>query len=302
MLAYTRKETVLRGLLYFVHVGWIFVYPMKIFFSRLQKENQTNDKEPGQEDLSEEALEVFFEEGTRDGVIEEEDQEMIESVLEFGDILVKEIMTPRVDMEYITLDTTLPDLISFIKEKKKSRYPVIRERIDEVEGIILAKDIFNYWTKKNFNIKEILRKPYFIPETMRVIDLLKDMQKLNQKFAIVVDEFGGISGVVTMEDIIEEIVGEIKDEYDIDEQPIVKEKDFFIVNGEMDVSEIAEVLNIKIDEDEDYQTVAGLISHKLGKIPNTHDCVTIGAFTFEVLEVDKNRIRKVKIYSEKKIP
>ncbi len=119
------------------------------------------------------------------------------------------------------------------KEKKSTIRRWLVERIDHVEGIILAKDVFNYWGRNDFNIKEILRPPFFIPETMRILELLKEMQKTKQKFAIVIDEFGGVSGVISMEDVIEEIVGEIKDEYDDDLEPIVRDRDGFIVKGDI---------------------------------------------------------------------
>jgi putative hemolysin len=134
---------------------------------------------------------------------------------------------------------------------------------------------------------------------MRILELLKELQKSKQKFAIVADEFGGISGMATMEDIIEEIVGEIHDEYDEDTQPIVKEKDYFIVKGDADVYDVADTLEIKIDEDEDYQTVAGLMSFLLGKIPAVGDLVDVEEFTFEVTDVQKNRLKQVRIFKKK---
>jgi CBS domain containing-hemolysin-like protein len=273
--AYFNKESILKKLILLYQIPWLFFYPANIIFSSLIKKNPEN-RENDQDDISEKELEIFFEESTKEGVLEKEDKEMIESVIDFSDTLVKEIMTPRVDMIYVNINTNLNELVKTINRNKKSRYPVISDRIDNIEGIILSKDVFNYLHKKDFNINKILRPAFFIPETMRIFELLKELQKSKQKFAIVVDEFGGISGVVTMEDIIEEIVGEIKDEYDEDIEQIVKEKDYFIVKGDTDIDALQDKLNIKIDEDEDYQTVAGLISFKLG-----------------------NRIKKIKIYNEK---
>ena len=135
---------------------------------------------------------------------------------------------------------------------------------------------------------------------MRILELLKELQTSKQKFAIVIDEFGGVSGVVTMEDIIEEIVGDIRDEYDEDVDDIVQEEDHFIVNGDTDIVELEETLGIKINEDEDYHTVAGLISFRLGRIPNRGDKVKLAHHTLQVLEMEKNRIKKVKITGEKK--
>jgi putative hemolysin len=296
--AYLNREKVLRNLLFLFPVAWIIFYPLNFIFTIFLKESPADPRESQDEDLSDEQLEVFLEEGAKEGVIEKEDQEMIESVLEFGDTLVKEIMTPRVDMIHTHIDATLDDIIAIIKNKKKSRLPVVGERIDHVEGILLAKDVFNYWGRNDFNIKEILRPPFFVPETMRILELLKEMQKTKQKFAIVIDEFGGVSGVISMEDVIEEIVGDIKDEYDDDLESIVRDRDGFIVKGDIAIYELNEALQIEIDENEDYQTVAGLISFKLGKIPGPHDHVTVEGYVLEVLEVEKNRIKSVRIHRE----
>lgn len=298
-ISYLKKESILKKLILFYRIPWLFFYPANIIFSSLIKKNPEN-RENDQDDPSEKELEIFFEESTKEGVLEKEDKEMIESVIDFSDTLVKEIMTPRVDMIYININTHINELVKIINENKKSRYPIISDRVDNIKGIILSKDIFYYLNKKDFSINKILRPAFFIPETMRISELLKELQKSKQKFAVVVDEFGGISGVVTMEDIIEEIVGEIKDEYDEDIEQIIKEKDYFIVKGDTDIDTLQDKLNIKIDEDEDYQTVAGLISYKLGKIPDKFDKIIIKNFTFEVIDIEKNRIKKIKIYNEKR--
>jgi putative hemolysin len=298
--AYVNREKILRSLLFLFPVAWIIFYPLNFIFAFFLKESPADARENQDEDPSDEQLEVFLEEGAKEGVIEKEDQEMIESVLEFGDTLVKEIMTPRVDMIYIHSDAPLETIIAVINKEKKSRFPVVGDRLDHVEGIILAKDVFNYWGRNDFNIKEILRPPFFVPETMRILELLKEMQKTKQKFAIVIDEFGGVSGVISMEDVIEEIVGDIKDEYDDDLESIVRDRDGFIVKGDTSIYELNELLQIEIDDNEDYQTVAGLISCKLGKIPGAHDQVIVDGHVLEVLEVEKNRITSVRIHHEKK--
>jgi len=298
-ISFLKKESILKKLILFYRIPWLFFYPANIIFSSLIKKNPEN-RENDQDDPSEKELEIFFEESTKEGVLEKEDKEMIESVIDFSDTLVKEIMTPRVDMIYININTHINELVKIINENKKSRYPVISDRVDNIKGIILSKDVFYYLNKKDFSINKILRPAFFIPETMRISELLKELQKSKQKFAVVVDEFGAISGVVTMEDIIEEIVGEIKDEYDEDIEQIIKEKDYFIVKGDTDIDTLQDKLNIQIDEDEDYQTVAGLISYKLGKIPDKFDKIIIKNFTFEVIDIEKNRIKKIKIYNEKR--
>jgi CBS domain containing-hemolysin-like protein len=295
--AFFQKERILNKIIYLYRIPWSLFYPIIMFFSKLTHRHQT-DKNDDSADLTSRELEIFIEESTREGVIEKEDKEMIESVIEFGDTLVKEIMTPRVDLIYIQKNIQLPDLIKLIDEKKKSRYPVISGRIDHIEGVILSKDVFAYWQQTDFNIQDIMRQPMFVPETMRIMELLKELQHSKQKFAIVVDEFGGVSGVVTMEDIIEEIVGEIQDEYDEDEEQIVQKDDCFIVKGDTEVFELENLLQIELDEDEDFQTVSGLISYKLGKLPVIHDRITIHNYVFEVVDVEKNRIKEIKIYSK----
>ncbi|MGE5342795.1 MAG: hemolysin family protein [Candidatus Omnitrophota bacterium] len=301
-LAFSKREAILDKLIFITPIAMFIFYPINVMFSAFAKKQPEDNGDEDEDDLSEKELEVFFEEGTKEGVLETEDKEMFESILEFRDTLVKEIITPRVDMVYVDINIGLDDLVKKINEAKKSRYPVISGRIDNIEGIILAKDVFDYWNneekKKDFNIKKILRNAFFVPETMRVLELLKELQKSKQKFAIVADEFGGISGVVTMEDIIEEIVGEIHDEYDKDTEYIIEEKDHFIVKGDTDIYELNDRLNFKLEEDDDYQTVAGLMSFSLGKIPGKGDRVKIDGYIFEVIETDKNRVKKVRIIKQ----
>ena len=299
MIAFFNKDFILEKFIPLYKIPKLFFSPANFVFSIFLRRRALPSINEG-DDLSEKELEVFIEEGRKEGVIEKEDTEMIESVLEFGDTLVKEIMTPRVDMIYIDKDSKTGELLSIVKKYKKSRYPVISGRVDNVVGIILSKDIFNYWNKKDFEISKLLRDPFFIPETMRILELLKELQRSKQKFAVVVDEFGGVSGVVTMEDIIEEIVGEIQDEYDEDVEQIVKERDFFLVKGDTDIYELEDVTGIEIEEDEDFQTVSGLVSFKLGKIPRKNEKIVIYGHVFQVTEIEKNRILKVKIFHEKK--
>lgn len=298
IIAFLKKEFIFRNLFFLLPLAWYLLYPMNLLFGVLIRKNHADESENMNDEISDQELEVFFEESAKDGVIDQEDQEMIQSVLEFGDTLVKEVMTPRVDMIHVSIDAKLDEIVSVINENKKSRYPVISEKIDNVVGMILSKDVFNSWNNPSFRIKDILRPPFFVPETMRIMELIKEMQKEKQKFAIVVDEFGGVSGLVTMEDIVEEIVGEIKDEYDDEPDPIVQHHDHYVARGDTNIFEMYETLNINIEEVEDFQTVAGLISFKLGKIPQEQDRISDHGWIFEVVEIDKNRIKKVKIYRE----
>ncbi len=300
IVAYRNRETVLRALIFLFPVAWFVFYPLNYVFSLFLKENPADPGEEENGEITDEQVEVFLEEGAKEGVIEKEDQEMIESVLEFGDTLVKEIMTPRVNMTHVHVDSRLDEIVAVIREKKKSRLPVVADKLDNVEGIILAKDVLDWWGRDDFDMRRILRPPFFIPETMRVIELLKEMQRTNQKFAIVVDEFGGVSGVISMEDIVEEIVGDIKDEYDVDLEPIARDRDGWTVRGDTSIYELNESLGVEIDDDEDFQTVAGLISCKLGKIPSAGDRVSAAGLVFTVREMDRNRIKTVRVTHEEK--
>ena len=300
IVAYRNRETVLRALIFLFPLAWFVFYPLNYVFSLFLKENPADPGEEENGEITDEQVEVFLEEGAKEGVIEKEDQEMIESVLEFGDTLVKEIMTPRVNMTHVHVDSRLDEIVAVIREKKKSRLPVVADKLDNVEGIILAKDVLDYWGRDDFDMRRILRPPFFIPETMRVIELLKEMQRTNQKFAIVVDEFGGVSGVISMEDIVEEIVGDIKDEYDVDLEPIARDRDGWTVRGDTSIYELNESLGVEIDDDEDFQTVAGLISCKLGKIPSAGDRVSAAGLVFVVREMERNRIKTVRVTHEEK--
>lgn len=292
LLVISRRKTMLQFLLYLHPLPWYFFLPVNLLIQGLQRlSRQPVRSEP--DDPSDKEREVFIEEGAKAGVIEHEDREMVASVLEFGDTLVKEIMTPRVDMFHLDIKTPLSEVAAFIREKKKSRYPVVSDRIDNIEGIVLAKDIFDIIDEPDALLSQVLRPAFFVPETMRIQDLLKEMQRSRQKFAVVVDEFGGVSGLVTMEDIMEEIVGDIQDEFDNEETMIVKTDQGYIVRGDADVYELADTLGIPPGEDEDYQTVSGLISYKLGRIAKVGDQIVVPPYRAVVQSVEKTRIRKV---------
>ncbi len=183
-----------------------------------------------------------------------------------------------------------------IKEKH-SRIPIYKDRIDNIEGIVIAKDLLKYSADKykRDSIEPLIRPVYFVPEAMKVAELLKEFQKRKQKLAIVVDEHGGVSGLVTMEDLVEEIVGEIKDEYDTEEAQITKIGPAeYIVSGDAEVEEIEEHFDADLAED-DYITVSGLITHHLGRLPQKGEQFKIKGLSLEILDVDQKKIKKLKI-------
>lgn len=253
-----------------------------------------------QHEASEEEIQAFIDEAKEEGIIEKEEGKLLKSVVEFGDTIVREIMTPRVEMACVSKDATIKKLRNIVIKEKHSRIPVYKDHIDNIEGIINAKDLLEYSEDqhKNASIDNLIRPAYFIPETMKVAELLKEFQKRRQKLAIVVDEHGGVSGMVTMEDLMEEIVGEIQDEYDKEAVQIARKgPSEYIVLGDADVEELEEVFGVDLAEDE-FITVSGLITHHLGRLPEQGEKLNIKGLTIEILDVAKKKIKRLRILTK----
>jgi len=264
----------------------------------LIKKIKPSDEEKDElRETSDEEIQAFIDEAKEEGIIEKEEGVLLKSVVEFGDTVVREIMTPRVDIACIPKDSTIQRLRNLVIQVKHSRIPVYKDRIDNIEGIVIAKDLLEYADDKlkNNPIEPLVRPVYFVPESMKVAELLKEFQKRKQKLAVVVDEHGGVSGLVTMEDLVEEIVGEIRDEYDMDKARIVEKGPFdYVVSGDAEVEEIEELFDLEFAE-ENYITVGGLITHHLGRLPEQGEQLQIKDLSLEVLEVDQKRIKKLRI-------
>jgi len=262
----------------------------------LEREEQREDKEEDRE-TSDEEIETFIDEATEEGIIDEGEDELLRSVVEFGDTVVREVMTPRVNMVCIRRDSTIDNLKDLIIKEKYSRVPVYKDRFDNMEGIVMAKDILEYSDEKHKGqpIEALIRPVAFVPESMPVADLLHEFQKVMQKLAIVVDEHGGVSGLVTMEDVVEEIVGEIQDEYDTEEAQITENGPLdFTVSGATEVEELEELFDVELAED-DFITVGGLITHALGRLPVKGETLNIKGLLLEVLDTDQKKIKKLRI-------
>jgi len=207
-----------------------------------------------------------------------------------------------VDMVCIERDENIQTLKDLVTKEKRSRIPVYRERIDNIEGIVIAKDLLKYSSDKHLkdSIEPLIRPVSFAPESMKVAELLKELQKKKQKLAIVVDEHGGVSGLVTMEDLVEEIVGEIQDEYDKEEVQVTKMgPSDYIVSGDLEVEEIEKFFDLDLAE-ETYITVGGLITHHLGKLPGLGERFQVKGLSFEILDVDQKTVKKLRIRKEAK--
>jgi CBS domain containing-hemolysin-like protein len=262
----------------------------------LEREGQREEKEEDRE-TSDEEIETFIDEATEEGIIDEGEDELLRSVVEFGDTVVREVMTPRLNMVCIRKDATIDNLKDLIIKEKYSRIPVYKDRLDNMEGIVMAKDILEYSDEKHKGqpIEALIRHVAFVPESMPVADLLREFQKVMQKLAIVVDEHGGVSGLVTLEDVVEEIVGEIQDEYDTEEAQITENAPLdFTISGTTEVEELEELFDVELAED-DFLTVGGLITHALGRLPGKGETLNIKGLLLEVLDADQKKVKKLRI-------
>lgn len=232
-----------------------------------------------------------------DGVIESEEREMITNVVDFGDALAKDVMVPRIDMAFASADMTYDELVAAFEKDMYTRLPVYRETRDNVIGIINMKDVFFYkGAKEDFHITDFLRTPYFTYEYKKTSELLRELKKGTNSIAIVLDEYGATTGLLTIEDLVEEIVGEIRDEYDTDEEDQIQKlsDNIYMVLGTTKLDEINEILELGL-ESEDYDSIAGHVIHLLDHLPVKGETVTDGACTYQVIAMDKNRIHKIKL-------
>ena len=263
----------------------------------LENIKSTEKDTENQHEASEEEIDALIEEAEEEGIIEKEEGELLKSVVEFGDTVVREIMTPRISMICIQENVTIQELRDLVIKEKHSRIPVYKESVDNIEGIVIAKDLLEYSEniQKKDAISPLIRPVFFIPESMKVAELLKELQERKQKIAIVVDEHGGVSGLVTMEDLMEEIVGEIQDEYDKEKVQFIKQGPFdYIVLGDAEVEELEDLFDIDLTSD-DYITVGGLITHHLGRFPLMGEKLDIKGLELEILEASQKNIKKLRV-------
>jgi magnesium and cobalt transporter len=230
--------------------------------------------------------------------VDAEEVEMIESVMEFGDTRAAEIMTPRTDVFALPVDTPWETAVSSIHHAGHTRVPIYEDNLDNIVGIIYAKDLLKFiGHQPPSDLKSICRKPYFVPDSKCLDDLLKDFKTRKVHIAVVLDEYGGTAGVVTIEDVLEEIVGEISDEYDKtqDEQVLRVSEDTLDVEGRLRVDELNDELDIKLPDDENYDTVAGFAAAYLGYIPPAGEKFTAFGAEFTVLQADERKISQLRV-------
>ena len=249
------------------------------------------------EAITEDELRTIVEVSHEEGVIESEEKKMINNVFDFGDAVAKDVMVPRIDMRFVDVNATYQELIEIFREEKYTRFPVFEESTDNVIGIINIKDIFLAENSSDFSVRNYLRQPLYTYEFKKVSELMLEMRKVEVNIIIVLDEYGATVGLITLEDMLEEIVGEIRDEYDEDEEDAViqvspKE---YIVAGSMKLADLNDRLELNL-ESEDYDSIGGLVIGLLDHLPEAGEDVVVDHVRIVVDRVEKNRIDKVRLY------
>jgi CBS domain containing-hemolysin-like protein len=278
-----------------VYLALPLTFPILISttMSRLLESTEQEPEAPSPQ----ENLQEFIEVGEQEGLLEKGEGELVQSVVEFGDKVVREVMTPRTEIAAIEVNAPVEDLRKLFREKRLTRYPVFAGQLDHIEGIVSVRDLMELPPEEQARVtlRSLIRPVPFVPETRRIQDLLKELQKSTTQMAIVIDEYGSVAGLVTIEDMLEEIVGEIKDEFEIHAQDIVKESEHsYLVSGHTDLSQISDELHVPVQAP-GYSTVAGLVLAQLGHVPVPGEKVQKNGLTIEVLEANKRTVLKVRL-------
>ncbi|MDP3013721.1 MAG: hemolysin family protein, partial [Candidatus Subteraquimicrobiales bacterium] len=247
--------------------------------------------------LTEEEIKVLVSVGEEEGVIEEEEKEMIHSIFEFGDTIAREVMVPRMDVVTVESDISFKDVLDVVIKEGHSRIPVYEGTVDNIIGIVYARDLLTNLVKgkTDVSLRELIKEAYYVPESKRVSELLRELQRKRQHMAIVVDEYGGTAGLITMEDLLEEIVGEIFDEYELEETMIEHvDENTIRVNGRVSLDEVNELLSVNLPSTE-IETVGGFVYNLFGKIPVAGEEIAFENLVFKVEKVERRRIYKILI-------
>ncbi|MCE5245161.1 MAG: hemolysin family protein [Syntrophobacteraceae bacterium] len=243
----------------------------------------------------EKEIQQLIDEGEQRGLISEDEGEMIQGIFSFRDTIAREIMVPRTDALFARAETSVGEIIQLIMQSGHSRIPIYQDNIDNVIGTLHAKDLLEYWGREDFSINGIARAPYFIPETKKISEVLKDLRDNKSHMAIVVDEYGGTAGILTLEDIIEEIIGEVMDEYDADEKQIVEFDDGSIsVHARLDVEELEDYLDVVLPEGK-FESVGGFVINLLGRVPAVNERIVYNEFEMTIEAANSRKIEKIRI-------
>ena len=277
----------------FYYIFWPVLFPLRTVAERMEREE---DADQEQEAVTEEEVQAFIDVGEEEGILEASEGKMIHSVVEFGDRVARELMTPRIDVLAFDASRSVNELAQLFSDSKYSRIPIYHESIDRITGIVHIKDVFDaIFRSQGKRVPEMARPPYFVSETKKVSELLSEFQSEHLQVAVVVDEYGGTAGIITIEDVLEEIVGEIADEHEEEEATIVDlGNNEYLVSGQLRIDALEEMLDAQF-ADEDYETIAGLIFTTLGRIPKPGATMRKNGFLFTVERADKRRIYRVRV-------
>jgi len=267
-----------------------FQHWLRMFFRRLARIEAPADVEK--------EIQQLIDEGEERGLISEDEGEMIQGIFSFRDTIAREIMVPRTEMVSARAEeATLTDIIALIVESGHSRIPIYQESVDNIVGILHAKDLLSYWGSESADIRDKMRAPYFIPETKKISEVLKDLRDKKSHMAIVIDEYGGTAGILTLEDIIEEIIGEVMDEYDAEETLITDNEDGSItVNARLDVEELEDYLKVEFPEGK-FESVGGFIISLLGRVPEVGERIEYKNIVMVIEAANSRKIEKIHIRS-----
>jgi magnesium and cobalt exporter, CNNM family len=290
-------EMILRALIPFArliyYLFWPALFPLRTLLERLERKQALIEDET---DVTDEEVQAYIDVGEEEGIIEASEGKMLQSIVDFGDRLAHEIMTPRIDVQTFDARKPLEDLARLFSESKYGRIPIYEKTVDQITGVVHVKDVLSAVLRNDQrSVSDLARPPYFVSETKRVSELLREFQSEHLQLAVVVDEYGGTAGIVTNEDIIEEIVGEIADEHEDEEATVVDIGDgSYLVSGLLRVDALEKTLDADLAGD-DYETVAGMIFTTLGRVPATGTVIKKNGFLFEIDRADRRRIYRVKV-------
>jgi len=280
----------------FYYLFWPFLFPLRMLLSRrTRQEEQTSEDE----EVTDEEVQAYIDVGEQEGILEEGEGKLVQSIVDFGDRVAKELMTPRIDVVAFDAGSPVDELARLFSESKYSRIPIFEQSIDKIVGIVHIKDLFEaHLHGGSKSPRELARPPLFVPETKNVADLLRDFQLAHIQIAIVVDEYGGTSGLITIEDVLEEIVGDLSDEHEDSEESVIEvENGVYLVNGLTRVETLEDFIKRQLGGD-GYETVAGLIFTQMGRVPKVGEIVRKDDVVFQVDRADRKRIFRVRVSVE----
>ena len=296
-IARISPERVLLALLPAFRIYDALIWPISRPLSHLVRAFVQDEEKTEDEGVSEEEVQAFIETGEEEGILEGDEGRMVRSIVDLGDKVVREIMTPRPEMVGVRREANLAELRQLFMDEKYSRVPVFEENLDHIVGLVHAIDVVSYADRSAEEpIDSLIRPVKFVPETKKVSDLLREFQRSRSTIAMVVDEYGGTSGLLTVEDIIEEIVGEIHDEFDeeVGEEFVREGEGVFLVSGRADVDLLKEKLGLDVNG-KGFDTVSGLVLAALGRVPQSGEAIDYQGLTIEVVDAEGQRINKVRI-------